>query len=140
MLRRITLLAALAIPSTVFAESRLIDTSVLASKEVHGAVQLTPLAVTGKGTPAVVFLDLESGAVVPPHSAKSGVRLLTVVSGDMSWGDGDTIDEAKEHLYPAGSLVTIPADDPHFSHLASSPGLAANVRYAGCNRSTLTTP
>lgn len=99
---------------TAAAETTLIATEKLPSKEVYDVAQLTPLVVTSEGTPAVVLLDLDKGDVVPPHAAKSGLRLLTVLSGELSWGDGSAIDVEKETVYPAGSLLTIPSGVDHW--------------------------
>lgn len=95
-------------------QTTLIDVAALPSKTVWDAAQLTPLALTSAGAPAVILLDLADGEVVPPHSADGGLRLLTVIAGDMSWGDGDTVDEAKESVYPAGSVLTLPAGLDHW--------------------------
>ncbi|MEM1046827.1 MAG: hypothetical protein AAGL24_11760 [Pseudomonadota bacterium] len=103
-----------ALPALALAETTLIDVSALPSKQVYDVADLTPLALTPEGAPAVVLLDLKAGDVVPPHAAKSGLRLLTVLSGDMSWGDGSAIDEAREKIYPAGSILTVPAGLDHW--------------------------
>ena len=112
-----TLLPALAIaalPVSAAADTSLIDTSKLPTRQVHEVAELTPLAVTPDGVPAVVLLDLDKGDVVPPHATKSGLRLLTVLSGEMSWGNGTAIEEAREIKYPAGSVLTIPAGASHW--------------------------
>lgn len=115
MHRLLVAIALFALPFTALAEeTTLIDTSRLKALEVYDVASLTPLAVSASGSPAVVLLDLEAGDVVPPHSAKSGLRLLTVLSGDMSWGDGSEIDEASERVYPAGSILTLPAGLDHW--------------------------
>lgn len=102
-------------PLTAQAEqTSLIDTGVLPNKLVYGTASLTPLAVSADGAPVVVLLDVEAGVVVPPHAAKSGLRILTVLKGDMSWGDGSAVDRAKETLYPAGSVLTVPAGVDHW--------------------------
>ncbi|WP_422368576.1 cupin domain-containing protein [Pelagibius sp.] len=107
-------LAIAALPAAAAAETTLIDTSKLPVRQVHDVAELTPLAVSPSGSPAVVLLDLDAGDVVPPHAAKSGLRLLTVLSGEMSWGDGNSIDESRETVYPAGSLLVVPAGLDHW--------------------------
>jgi hypothetical protein len=52
----------------------------LPSQTVWDAAQLTPLALTVVGAPAVILLDLEDGEVVPPHATDAGLRLLTVIA------------------------------------------------------------
>ena len=114
-MRRLLLpLVIAALPATAAAETTLVDTSTLPVRQVYDVAELTPLAVSPSGTPAVVLLDLDAGDVVPPHATKSGLRLLTVLSGDMSWGDGSTIEEDRETVYPAGSLLIIPAGLDHW--------------------------
>ncbi|MEM8855122.1 MAG: hypothetical protein AAGD34_15565 [Pseudomonadota bacterium] len=113
-MRALIPLLALVLPTAVVAETTLIDTGVLPSSVVHEVATLTPLAVTPSGAPAVLLLDLEAGDVVPPHAAPAGLRLLTVLSGEMSWGDGSRIDETQETVYPAGSILTLPAGVDHW--------------------------
>lgn len=97
------------------AEAVSIDPATLPGKTVYDdAATLTPLALTPAGSPAAVLLDVAAGQVVPPHATESGLRLLTVVSGDMSWGDGDTVDPAAEQVYPAGSFLILPPGEMHW--------------------------
>lgn len=114
MRRFLLFLAVVALPASALAETKLIDTDRLPSKTVYEVAELTPLAVSPSGAPAVVLLDLEAGEVVPPHAAESGLRLLTVLSGDMSWGDGSAVDETKETVYPPGSILVFPAKLDHW--------------------------
>ncbi|MEO1222669.1 MAG: hypothetical protein AAFX92_00445 [Pseudomonadota bacterium] len=107
-------LALAGLSATALAETTLIDTSVLPAMQVYDVAELTPLAVSAAGAPAVVLLDLDNGDVVPPHATESGLRLLTVLSGEMSWGDGSTIDQTQETVYPAGSILTLPAGQDHW--------------------------
>lgn len=104
-----------ALPLAAQAEqTSLIDTASLPKKQVYGAADLTPLAVSAKGAPVVVLLEVKAGVVVPPHAAKSGLRLLTVLKGEMSWGDGSVVDRAKESIYPSGTILTVPAGVDHW--------------------------
>ncbi|MES0808107.1 hypothetical protein ABLO27_01405 [Roseibium sp. SCPC15] len=112
---------ALALPIQALADTTLIDIGKLPSKQVYGTAFVTPLAVSPSGQPAIVVLDVESGKVVPPHATKSGLRLLTVLSGDMSWGDGSDVDEKKETVYPPGSFLTVPAGKDHWLAARSDP-------------------
>ena len=121
-MRTLTLAAIIALlPLSAAAKTTLIDTSALPSKVVWDVAELTPLAVTPGGSPAIVLLDLDAGAVVPPHATKTGLRLLTVLSGDMSWGDGNVIDKAKETVYPAGSILALPAGLKHWLAARNGP-------------------
>lgn len=103
------------------AETTHIDLGKLPSKQVHDVAQLTPLVIDADGAPAVVLLDLDKGVEVPPHATKSGVRLLTVLQGDMSWGDGTIADPEKERIYPQGSVLTIPAGENHWLAARNGP-------------------
>lgn len=114
MRKLISVLAAVALPTMALAETTLVDTSKLPAKQVYEVAELTPLALSQSGTPAVVLLDLDAGDVVPPHATESGLRLLTVVSGEMSWGDGSAVDESREKTYPPGSFLIIPAGLDHW--------------------------
>lgn len=109
----LTLLASM-LPLAALAETTLIDTSILPSRQIYEVASLTPLALSPDGAPSVVLLDLEAGEVVPPHGTDSGLRLLTVLSGDLFWGDGDAVDPEEETLYPPGSLLTVPAGSSHW--------------------------
>lgn len=102
------------VPALAYAGTTKVETSKLPAKEVYGVAELTPLALSEAGTPSVVLLDLEAGDVVPPHATKKGLRLLTVLKGEMSWGDGNEIDENKENIYPAGTILVVPATVDHW--------------------------
>lgn len=96
------------------AETTLIDKTVLQSQQVYDVATLTPLAISAEGSPIVVLLDLDAGEAVPPHATDSRLRLLTVLSGDLFWGDGDGVDQAQETSYPAGSILTLSAGESHW--------------------------
>lgn len=107
-------LLCLTVPLAAVADSTEIDTAALPKVEAYGVAQLTPLALSDAGSPSIVLLDLEAGDVVPPHSAEAGLRYLTVLSGDVSWGNGTEVVEAEELVYGPGTLLTVPAGDPHW--------------------------
>lgn len=107
-------LAMVALPVTAIAGTSLVDTKALPSQQAHDVVQLTPLARAASGATAVALLDIGAGTVVPPHASTGAVRLLTVLSGEMSWGEGSTIDETLETVYPAGSILAIAAGSDHW--------------------------
>ncbi|HBP53880.1 MAG TPA: hypothetical protein DD643_05865 [Synechococcus sp. UBA8638] len=102
-------------PAPSAEQTSLLDTDSLPRKKVYGVAYLTPLAVSEAGTPVVALLDLRVGDVVPPHATASGLRLLTVLKGNLSWGDGKTVDQARETVYPAGSILTLPAGVYHWA-------------------------
>ncbi len=111
----------LAAPALCLADTKLIDTDMLPSRTVYDVAELTPLAMTADDAPSMVLLSLDEGDVVPPHATKSGLRLLTVLSGDMSWGDGDAIDEAAENTYGPGSILAVHAGENHWLAARSGP-------------------
>ena len=96
-------------------QTSLINTTSLPKKQVYGVAYLTPLAVSDEGAPVVALLDLQAGDVVPPHATTSGLRLLTVLKGDLSWGDGKKVEQSKETVYPAGSILALPAGVYHWA-------------------------
>lgn len=104
----------LALPLAAQAGTTLIDTGTLPTKQVYDVADLTPLAVSAEGAPAVILLDLAAGDVVPPHAAKTDLRLLTVLKGDLYWGDGSAVDEGAETVYPPGSILALPSGVDHW--------------------------
>lgn len=65
--------------------------------------------------------DSDNIDALPPYAAKRGLRLLTVISGAMSWGDGGKVDESRETVYPPGSLLTVPAKLDYWLAARSEP-------------------
>ncbi|MYK91574.1 MAG: hypothetical protein F4026_05425 [Synechococcus sp. SB0669_bin_8] len=106
--------------ASVAQQTSLLDIHSLPKKQVYGVAYLTALAVSDGGTPVVALLDLRAGDVVPPHATARGLRLLTVLTGDLSWGDGKTVDPTKETVYPAGSILTLPAGVYHWAAARSN--------------------
>ena len=107
-------LSFLLVTSLAYAETKRIDLSQIPAKKVYDAADLRPIALTNAGVPSVVVLEVDKGVVVPPHATKTGLRLLTVLSGDMSWGDGDAVRQDREKIYPAGSHLLVRAGDMHW--------------------------
>ncbi|MEM1078102.1 MAG: hypothetical protein AAGI09_06195 [Pseudomonadota bacterium] len=108
-------------PLAAAADSILINRAALPSKDAHGVARVTPLAITDTGAPSLVVLSLEDGDVVPAHASASGLRYLTVLSGDLSWGDGDTIVVSAEKTYRPGDMITISAGEPHWLAARNGP-------------------
>lgn len=96
------------------ADTVIVDPSALETRTVHETGHLIPLALSATGSPAVVLLDVAAGDVVPPHATESGLRLSTVVSGTLYWGDGDTVDPASEAAFASGSFLLLPAGQMHW--------------------------
>ncbi|MEM8786867.1 MAG: hypothetical protein AAGE76_01245 [Pseudomonadota bacterium] len=104
----------IATPAIATAETVLLDIGALPTRPVYDVAELTPLALTADGAPAMLLLSLDAGDVVPPHATESGLRMLTVLSGEMSWGDGDEVNEGAERTYGPGSILAVRAGDMHW--------------------------
>lgn len=61
----------------------------------------------------ILRVKLAKDARLMPHTHPD-VRLTTVLSGEMSFGFGETFDPDRMKVYPAGSLIAIPANTPHY--------------------------
>ena len=68
--------------------------------------------------PYVVRVKLPGGVKLMPHIHPED-RIYTVMSGIFYIGIGNTFDAAKLKMYPAGSVIILPANTPHF-HWAKS--------------------
>lgn len=108
-------------PTIATSETKLIELDALSTRTVYDVAEMTPLALTSEGTPAMLLLSLDAGDVVPPHATESGLRLLTVLSGEMSWGDGDLVDETAERAFGPGSVLAVQAGDMHWVAARSGP-------------------
>jgi len=112
MKHRTVLLAALAsplVPGMAAADSTLLDLERLQYQTVYVAAERTVLALDGEGRPLTALLRIAKGRFLPPHGAEGGLRVLTVLSGTLSWGDGDKVDPAAERTYGPGSVIIVPA-------------------------------
>lgn len=98
-----------ALVSTALADSTLLDLDRLHYDTVYKAARRAVLAVDGQGQPAVFLLRIARGQFLPPHGAQGPLRLLTVVSGTLSWGDGHVVDPAAERTFEPGSIIVLPA-------------------------------
>lgn len=99
----------------------------------HDAKELTPDAMTFEDNPAfpkgaqtvVVYGDpskpglfilrakFPPNYVVPPHTHPV-FESVTVMSGAMGSGMGETVDKSKGKMLPAGSLLLLPANHAHY--------------------------
>lgn len=101
--------ASLAIPGMASAKSTQLDIDQLRYDTVHDAARRGVIAVDSQGRPLTFLLRIEKGQFLPPHGATGPIRLLTVVSGTLSWGDGNKVDPAAERTFGPGSIIIVPA-------------------------------
>jgi len=101
--------ASLAMPGLASAKSTRLELDQLSYDVVHDAAERGILAVDKDGQPLSFLLRIAKGQFLPPHGATGPIRLLTVVSGTLSWGDGNEVDPAAERSFGPGSVIVIPA-------------------------------
>ncbi|WP_157976699.1 hypothetical protein [Parahaliea mediterranea] len=109
-LNAILLALTLTTTATVMAESKPILFDQLQYDTVHEVAERSILAIDSEQRPMVAVLRLSDGDFLPPHGAGGGLRLLTVLSGNLSWGEGTKVDPAMERVYPAGTILEVPAE------------------------------
>lgn len=113
MKHRTLLLAAaatsLAVPGMASAQSTQLDIDRLSYDVVHDAARRGVIAVDKDGRPLTFLLRIAKGQFLPPHGATGPIRLLTVVSGTLSWGDGNKVDPKAERTFGPGSIIVVPA-------------------------------
>ncbi len=112
MKHRILLLAAAALlagSGAASAKSTRIDLDKLRYDTVHDAARRGVIALDSQGRPLTFLLRIPKGQFLPPHGASGGIRLLTVVSGTLSWGDGNNAEPAAERSFGPGSVIVVPA-------------------------------
>lgn len=85
------------------------------SQAVAGRPQIAVLY----GDPAkaeffVLRMKFPAGFKVEPHTHPEGTRTLTVLSGTLYFGFGETFDERKVTAYPPGTFFTELPTTPHF--------------------------
>lgn len=83
---------------------------------------------SGKSGDFVMRFRAPAGYHVPPHSHPTNEN-LTVVSGSMLYGMGDTADRTKATNLPAGTYVYLPANNPH-SVWAGDQGVVLEIQAA----------
>ena len=62
----------------------------------------------------VARLKMPKGYVIPPHRHPD-TEVVTVISGTLRVGQGETVDRAKARLLGAGSLLVLSSSTPHFA-------------------------
>jgi quercetin dioxygenase-like cupin family protein len=66
-----------------------------------------------------IRVHVARGGRIVPHTHPDA-RILTVVSGAVYYGFGETVDIAKAKLYRAGDVFTVPANAPHWAEAPDS--------------------
>jgi quercetin dioxygenase-like cupin family protein len=74
----------------------------------------------------VVRMKMAADSKVLPHTHPD-TRYVTVLSGNMYFGLGDTFDPDKMKAYPPGSLITVPANTPHYVWMKDGEGIIQDV-------------
>jgi quercetin dioxygenase-like cupin family protein len=78
-----------------------------------GVEQLNLVGDPNQPGPYTLRLKFPKGAKIAPHSHPDS-REVTILSGLFATGYGETFDEAKLKILPAGSFYTEPANVPHY--------------------------
>lgn len=60
-----------------------------------------------------IRVQLAAGAMVPPHTHPD-TRCVTVLSGELSAGTGETANTGQMKSFPAGSFHCVPGGTPHY--------------------------
>lgn len=94
---------------TAHADSTLLDLDQLPYETVYAGAQRTMLVMDGAGHPLSFLLRIAKGQFLPPHGAEGPIRVLTVVTGTLSWGDGRQVDATVERTFGPGSIIVLPA-------------------------------
>lgn len=104
-----------------------------AGQEAHEARELTPSDLKFEDDPAfpkgaqtvvvhgdptkpgqfILRLKMPPNYIVPPHTHPA-FESVTVLSGTMGSGMGETVDKSKGKMLGAGSILLLPADHAHY--------------------------
>jgi quercetin dioxygenase-like cupin family protein len=80
-----------------------------------GAQRTVLLGDPSKGGLFVTRLKLPKGYRIPPHTHPNQ-EVVTVISGTINLGMGETADPAKAKALPAGTFFAVPTGMAHFSY------------------------
>lgn len=85
---------------------------------------------TEKGPgPYLLLVQLKKGAKIPPHYHPDP-RIMTVSSGKLAVGFGDSINESTMIVVSSGDSFLVPANVPHYSQARDG-----DVEYQECGQS-----
>jgi quercetin dioxygenase-like cupin family protein len=117
----IALSAAMAAVVTVYAQDGAIQLlpdqikwTALPPDVTSGATWMMLVGPLDKPVHYTLRVHLEKGGMVTPHTHPDA-RYVTVLSGEVYAGMGDTVNEATSKRYPAGSFFIVPAEHIHYS-------------------------
>lgn len=86
------------------------------------AVLAEAATIAGSSSAAGLYtirVRIAKGGSIPPHTHPDA-RILTVVSGEVYYGFGETVDLAQAKLYATGDVFVVPANAPHWSSATTS--------------------
>lgn len=125
------LAAGVVLPASGSAETVRLDLGNLATQTAHEAGRVSPLAMATDGRPLSALLRIPAGGVLAPHGGGE-TALVTVLSGTLSWGDGDAVDPARERSFAPGSVLVV--NGRHWAAARGGEVLLQVVRLAEGNR------
>lgn len=79
--------------------------------------------------PYLLLVKLKSGSKIPPHHHPDP-RIMTVSSGKLSVGFGDSVNESTMIVVSSGDSFVVPANMPHYSQ-----AIGGDVEYQECGHS-----
>ena len=79
-----------------------------------GAEAATVRGAMNQAAPYTILVRLAPGGSIAPHTHPDA-RELTIVSGEVLYGFGETADRASARLYRKGQRFTVPANAPHYA-------------------------
>jgi quercetin dioxygenase-like cupin family protein len=89
---------------------------------MRAAVNAETATVAGSQSAAGLYtirVKIAKGGSIPPHTHPDA-RILTVVSGEVWYGFGETVDLANAKLYATGAVFVAPANAPHWAEATTS--------------------
>jgi quercetin dioxygenase-like cupin family protein len=79
-----------------------------------GAESMVLVGPLDKPVHYTIRVHLNKGGMVTPHTHPDN-RYVTVLTGELYAGMGDTVNEATSRRFPAGSFFVVPAGHVHYS-------------------------
>jgi hypothetical protein len=93
----------------------ILDQAKLPWASVHNEGFAAPLAIRADTPPPLAIVRIPAGAQLEPHTGGPKLRFVTVISGVLSYADGDSGDPALLKDYPAGTVLMLPPDTMHYA-------------------------